>query len=312
MIPLANNFLFMGVVEDVNDPEELGRLRVRIIGIHSASKEDIPTADLPWADIAMPITSAFISGIGSAPVGVVTGTTVLGIFRDGPDMQEPVVLFSLGGKSKEFLNKQMGFNDTEGLLPQSDYGSDVNRLARGEVDDRSPSANVSENRTPEQSVDDFPKEVKKEEIPSGTPWMPIAISQRGVNEEENKAQIIEYHKIGGGINTNEQTPWCSSFVNWCLKKANVKGTGSALARSFLNWGKDVGTTNIPYGAIVVLRGTRGPSSGHVCFVTKDLGNKIEVIGGNQTTDGSHRYDTGGRVTIVNFPKDRIVGARMPS
>lgn len=311
MIPLANNFFFIGVIEDVMDPLEQGRVRVRIVGAHSASKEDIATDDLPWADIGMPITSAFISGIGSTPVGAVTGTTVLGVFRDGPDMQEPVVLFSLGGKSQQFMNNQMGFNDTEGILPLTGYGPDVNRLARGVVDDRSPSANVSENRTTDLSVDGFPKEVKPEEIPEGTPWMPIAMSQRGVNEEKDKAKIIEYHKLGGGINTNEQTPWCSSFVNWCLRKADIKGTGSALARSFLDWGKDVGTTNIPYGAVVVLRGTRGPSSGHVCFVTKDLGDKVEVIGGNQTTDGGKKYDTGGMVTVVNFQKSKIVGARMP-
>ena len=51
-----NNFMgfdgfiwWMGVVEDNNDPEQLGRVRVRCIGIHTEDREELPTEDLPWA-----------------------------------------------------------------------------------------------------------------------------------------------------------------------------------------------------------------------------------------------------------------------
>lgn len=312
MIPLANNYFWFGVVENVNDPLQQGRLQVRIIGIHSESRQDIPTEDLPWAEVGLPITSAFISGVGSTPVGVVTGTTVGGIFKDGADMQEPVAFFALGGKQQQFQNTTNGFNDTSGFYPQSDYGGDVNRLARGEVDSRSPSGNITENQTEDQKVDEFPKEQTPEEVPAGTPWMPIALAQRGVNETANKDKVIQYHKEGGGLNTNEQTPWCASFVGWCLKQAKIKGTGSALARSYSNWGKEVSKDKIPYGAIIVLRGSRGPSSGHVCFATKDLGDRVEVIGGNQSSDAGKKYDNGGMVSVVTFKKEMIVACRMPA
>ena len=38
---------FTGVVEDRNDPDALGRVRVRCVGFHTEDLNDIPTADLP-------------------------------------------------------------------------------------------------------------------------------------------------------------------------------------------------------------------------------------------------------------------------
>ena len=40
---------FTGVVEDRQDPDKLGRVRVRCVGYHTDNKIKIPTADLPWA-----------------------------------------------------------------------------------------------------------------------------------------------------------------------------------------------------------------------------------------------------------------------
>ena len=76
---LQNLQHFMGVVEDRNDPLNLGRVRVRCFGIHTDNKELIPTDALPWATPIMPFNSASISGIGISPTGVVEGTWVFGL-----------------------------------------------------------------------------------------------------------------------------------------------------------------------------------------------------------------------------------------
>ena len=47
---LSSNF-YTGVVEDRHDPLYLGRVRVRVYGLHTDDKLLIPTPDLPWSDI---------------------------------------------------------------------------------------------------------------------------------------------------------------------------------------------------------------------------------------------------------------------
>lgn len=88
-----------GVVEDRQDPLKLGRVRVRVVGIHTSNKimgEGIPTEDLPWAMVMMPATSASISGVGSSP-NLVEGSWVMVIFMDGENYQQPIVLGSFHG-----------------------------------------------------------------------------------------------------------------------------------------------------------------------------------------------------------------------
>ena len=74
---------WQGIIEDVVDPEALGRVRVRIFGWHTDDKSELPTNQLPWCAALMPITSAAISGIGQSPTGALPGSWVMGFFRDG-------------------------------------------------------------------------------------------------------------------------------------------------------------------------------------------------------------------------------------
>ena len=90
---------WIGVVEDRMDPEQCGRVRVRIYGYHTDQKEFLPTKDLPWAVPILPITSASTSGKGTAPIGPVTGSWVIGFFLDGEDMQQPAIFGTIGTKA---------------------------------------------------------------------------------------------------------------------------------------------------------------------------------------------------------------------
>jgi predicted chitinase len=87
---------YTGVVESRSDPLELGRCQVRIVGLHTHDKNQLPTQQLPWATPVQPIGSAAMNGIGYTPVGPVEGTTVIIMFAD-EDMQQPIMLGTVGG-----------------------------------------------------------------------------------------------------------------------------------------------------------------------------------------------------------------------
>jgi len=123
---------WFGVVEDIDDPLKLGRVRVRIFGYHSEDKNRIPTDNLPWAHPLQDITSASISGVGRSPTGLLTGSHVFGFFRDAVNAQHPVVMFSVGGIPTELANKSQGFNDPSGVYPKEKDVPDTNRLATGD------------------------------------------------------------------------------------------------------------------------------------------------------------------------------------
>jgi predicted chitinase len=88
--------VYTGVVENREDPLQMGRCQVRIVGLHTENKSILPTTDLPWAHPIAPITSASMNGIGWTPVGPVNGTWVAIIFSD-EDCQQPMMLGTLPG-----------------------------------------------------------------------------------------------------------------------------------------------------------------------------------------------------------------------
>ena len=101
---------FVGVVEDRNDPDQLGRVRVRCVGLHTEDRTQLPTDDLPWAHVMHPITDPSMHGMGNSPSFLVEGGWVVGFFRDAEALQQPVIMGSLPGVPSEPANFRNGFN----------------------------------------------------------------------------------------------------------------------------------------------------------------------------------------------------------
>jgi hypothetical protein len=92
---MNNDFIKFGVVEDIQDPLQNGRVRVRIFGIHTDNTGILPTEDLPWAQVGQSTDSAAVSGIGRSP-RLLCGSWVSGFYLD-PHKQKFVVLCSISG-----------------------------------------------------------------------------------------------------------------------------------------------------------------------------------------------------------------------
>ena len=124
---LKSNF-YTGIVEDRNDPLQVGRVRVRIFGLHTDDKSLIGTPDLPWSDVLMPSTTSALSGMGSSPHGLVEGSTVMGFYRDEDDMQDFVVIGSLFGKPTKYYKSALGSEDEKAVLRSPEHGFNDPRL----------------------------------------------------------------------------------------------------------------------------------------------------------------------------------------
>lgn len=129
-----NNMVwFIGVVEDIEDPLFINRVRVRCIGYHSPSRVLMPIANLPWAP--------FISSTAqmSAPM-VNQGDWVVGFFIDGNEAQQPVVLGTFASIPEEAnpKNPKIGFWDPSGVHPKEhilNKGTNAPH-ARGEIGEK--------------------------------------------------------------------------------------------------------------------------------------------------------------------------------
>ena len=104
--------VYQGVVEDINDPLKLSRVKVRVFGLHTDDKSKIPTQSLPWATVAFPTTSASVSGIGASPSGLLKGSWVYVFFTDS-DEQYPVVFAALPGKPKDASAPKENIEDSD-------------------------------------------------------------------------------------------------------------------------------------------------------------------------------------------------------
>ena len=118
---------WIGVVEDRQDPEKLGRVRVRCFGWHTEDKALIPTNSLPWA---------YILQSSNVPASYTPkeGDWVIGFWADGNNAQTPVVMGTLQGKPKNKPDTAKGFSDSSGIYPKRLNESTLNRLSRGRVD----------------------------------------------------------------------------------------------------------------------------------------------------------------------------------
>lgn len=132
----------------------------------------------------------------------------------------------------------------------------------------------------------------------------IAANEIGVKEipgDKHNKKIIEYAKEAGFDSIkDDETPWCSVFVNWCCKKAGLQRTHKSNARSWLSVGLPVTAPN-PGDVVIFWRSSPHSWKGHVGFFMGFNKNhdKVFVLGGNQNNC----------VSVQAYGTSRVLGYR---
>ena len=220
---------FIGVVEDRADPEYASRVRVRCLGYHTPDIQKIPTEDLPWASVMMPVTAGANSGIGVSPHFLLEGTWVVGFFRD-PAKQEPVIIGALPGKNTsettnftiaasskvggysgssttsappaaETTSDAYGFKDPNDIYPTELYidKADTNLLAQ-ESADTHPSKEIKDTLDSWSTASGEAEQIASTQASAMYPTNHVFETESGhyveFDDTEGNERIHLYHKMG--------------------------------------------------------------------------------------------------------------------
>lgn len=129
-------------------------------------------------------------------------------------------------------------------------------------------------------------------------------------KQGSNPKVVAYFKDAGHPEVSDDaTAWCAAFVGAMLERSGVKGTGTLLARSYLEWGESVERADAKEGDIVILKRGNSNWQGHVGFLVKDNGTTITLLGGNQAdavNRRAYRVDGGQLLGIrrAKGPKQR--------
>jgi uncharacterized protein (TIGR02594 family) len=146
--------------------------------------------------------------------------------------------------------------------------------------------------------------------------MDVAMGEMGIKARKgarSNPSVLKYLKAcdprfadDGALNDDE-TDWCSAFVNWCLAEVGIPGTMHTRARSWLRWGLGMKLTEPRLGAITVFtrsgdKSLKERGKGHVAFLWTLSGTRVYVLGGNQ----------GRKVSIKHYKLTNVLGYYWPN
>lgn len=116
-------------------------------------------------------------------------------------------------------------------------------------------------------------------------WLVAARGELGVAEwtgDKDNPRVLEYLESVQGKRgkwfLRDAVPWCSAFMNWCVQRAGLVGTGDPAAKSWETWGV---ACELKVGAICVVKRGLLPWQRHVGIVDGWDEKYVYLTGGNQ-------------------------------
>ena len=187
---------WVGEVEDIEDPSQIGRVRVRILGWYTGNSEgdaylkEVPRETLPWATCLLPCDQPQIKSAGTA-TELQVGAWVLGFFLDGEEAQLPCVLGAFRGFQQQESNA-------------------VTTLADPEIGKK------LKTNTPQQ------QSLAGTEARDGNPFPKVPLTPASPMGKVEEAR-------GGGINTAESRVPGNSVTNPIKPPTNAQAIGDGVA-----------------------------------------------------------------------------------
>jgi uncharacterized protein (TIGR02594 family) len=136
---------------------------------------------------------------------------------------------------------------------------------------------------------------------SPPPWIAWAEKEVGFHERGDNLGIERY--TSAAHTGSEGDPWCAIFVNAGLETCGIRGTRSAMARSFEHDPNFVKLSGPAFGAITTMwRGSPSAGTGHVFFYIGESDNGILALGGNQSDQVCKQYEPRNRIVGYFWPK----------
>jgi uncharacterized protein (TIGR02594 family) len=141
----------------------------------------------------------------------------------------------------------------------------------------------------------------KPAAPAEPPWLAAARKDIGFHEIGTNRGIKTF--IAAAKCGSIGDPWCAIFVNAKLEDTGIRGSRSAMARSFERDPNFVKLDGPALGAIGTLwRGSPSSGSGHVFFYVGENENGVLGIAGNQSDGVRRAYQDRARIVGYFWPK----------
>jgi len=302
---------YTGVVECTNDPLQLGRVQVRCMGFHTPDLTLLPMADLPWASVILPTTSASICGIGLNHA-MVAGTWVFGFFRD-TELQDPVVIGTMAGVSPitGYVNNggkpsTIGFQDPMGTYPltsgqDAPGGSYMGSSNSGQANAQQNSLSLVDvyngkgngiNATgmtgpgglPAPTVNGSASAVANAGLGE------IGVIETSNNQGEGIAKYWTATTYPGGY--GDRASWCAAFVCWCVQKSDILPDKNR-PKTASAFGLETEWARSNPSLVQIIKNPREGQPGdiviysfsHAAIITKVTDKGYEIIQGNSPKNG---------------------------
>lgn len=204
---------YIGTVENNNDPLKLGRLQIRILGLHTHNRqklsEDVehylPTDDLPWAIPVIPMASS-IDGIGDFNV-IQNGSKVIVFFMD-KNLQQPFYIGSIPFNLEHLPDFDYGFSDPTKQHPKESYLNEnsISRLVRNEKINET-CIGVQNNDLRKWTVNDIDYEEPESAYNAEYPYNRVIQTESGIvielDSTPNHNRIHIFHPSGSYVEIRE-------------------------------------------------------------------------------------------------------------